>query len=149
MAFSQKTWVSRQSEYPNRRRLTKSDGTTEIVTVERLEGTVSKEGDAFSDENMNDLEQRVADEFDTLNDSLTNETPRFYSIVGAKTDEYGQVFISSSNVYVTGVSCSTNDTYVDKVWRNTYGIWYALIKTKSTDEILANASVNIGFTMHD
>lgn len=63
MAFEQKTWTDRLSEYPNRRQLTKSDGTTEIVEVARLEGTISQEGDAFSAENMNDLEQRVADGF--------------------------------------------------------------------------------------
>ena len=70
MAFEQKTWTDRLSEYPNRRQLTKSDGTTEIVEVARLEGTISQEGDAFSAENMNDLEQRVADEFATQNETL-------------------------------------------------------------------------------
>ena len=67
MAFSKKTWLDRIAEYPTRRRLKKSDGTDEIVTVSREEGAISQEGDAFSAENMNDLEERVANEFDSLN----------------------------------------------------------------------------------
>ena len=46
--FTKKTWKNRMSEYPTRRRLTKENGTTELVTVARSEGTVSQEGDAFS-----------------------------------------------------------------------------------------------------
>lgn len=60
MAFTKKTWTDRLVEYPSRRQLTKTDGTTEIVDVARSEGTVSQEGDAFSAENMNDLENRIA-----------------------------------------------------------------------------------------
>lgn len=59
MGFTKKTWKDRVSEYPNRRRLVKTDGTTEIVTVEREEGSVSVEGDAFDAETMNDLEDRI------------------------------------------------------------------------------------------
>lgn len=70
MAFSKKTWLDRIAEYPTRRRLKKSDGTDEIVTVSREEGAISQEGDAFSAENMNDLEERVANEFDSLNIKL-------------------------------------------------------------------------------
>ena len=66
MSFTKKTWTDRISEYPTRRTLTKEDGTTEIVTVTREEGTISQEGDAYSAANMNDLEQRVADGFSTL-----------------------------------------------------------------------------------
>ena len=61
MAFKQKTWTDRVSEYPTRRILTKEDGSTEVVSVARAEGEISKEGDAFNAENMNDLEQRVGD----------------------------------------------------------------------------------------
>lgn len=63
MAFNQKTWKDRVTEYPSRRTLTKTDGSTEIVNVARSEGTVSEEGDAFSAKNMNDLEQRISDTF--------------------------------------------------------------------------------------
>lgn len=59
MGFEKKTWKQRLSEYPTRRRLIYADGSTETVDVERLEGTISQEGDAFSEENMNDLEERI------------------------------------------------------------------------------------------
>lgn len=60
MGFVTKTWKDRITEYPTRRKLTRSDGSTETVTVERNEGTVSQEGDAFNAETMNDLEARIA-----------------------------------------------------------------------------------------
>lgn len=75
MAFEQKTWKDRVAEFINRRVLTKEDGTTELVTVARSEGQISTEGDAFNAETMNDLEQRIADEFSSLNDSLTEKVP--------------------------------------------------------------------------
>jgi hypothetical protein len=59
MSYTSKTWEDRISEYPNRRTLTKEDNTTEIVLVERNEGSISKEGSAFSEEEMNDLESRI------------------------------------------------------------------------------------------
>ena len=72
MAFSLKTWVNRISEYPNRRKLTHEDGSTELVTVARAEGQISAEGNAFSAEEMNDLENRIKGGFDEVNRSLTN-----------------------------------------------------------------------------
>ncbi len=60
MAFVQKNWVDRISEYPNRRTI--NDGNvTKQVTVGRDEGTITEAGDAFNASNMNDLEQRIAD----------------------------------------------------------------------------------------
>ena len=60
MAFVQKTWKDRISEYPTRRTI--NDGTlVRVVTVGRDEGTITEAGDAFNASNMNDLEQRIAD----------------------------------------------------------------------------------------
>lgn len=70
MAFVKKTWKDRIAEFPTRRRLTKEDNTSELVTVAREEGTLSQEGDAFSAENMNDLENRIDAEFTELNGKL-------------------------------------------------------------------------------
>lgn len=71
MAFAKKTWKDRIAEFPTRRRLTKEDNTSELVTVAREEGTLSQEGDAFSAENMNDLENRIDAEFTAVNGNLT------------------------------------------------------------------------------
>ena len=73
MGFNLKTWVNRISEYPTRRKLTKSDGSTELVTVERAEGQVSQEGNAFSADEMNDLEKRISEGFDELNSDLDDK----------------------------------------------------------------------------
>lgn len=71
MAFAKKTWKDRIAEFPTRRRLTKEDNTSELVTVAREEGTLSQEGDAFSAENMNDLESRIDAEFTEVNGKLS------------------------------------------------------------------------------
>lgn len=72
MGFTKKTWKNRIAEYINRRLLTNEDGSTELVTVARDEGTISQEGDAFNAANMNDLEDRIEAEFNEINQSLTN-----------------------------------------------------------------------------
>ena len=66
MAFNKKTWKDRVAEFINRRLLTKEDGSTDLVTVARSEGTISVEGDAFNAETMNDLEDRVEAAFNEL-----------------------------------------------------------------------------------
>lgn len=70
MAFVKKTWKNRIAEYINRRLLTNEDGSTNLVTVARDEGTISQEGDAFNAANMNDLEDRIESEFNEINQSL-------------------------------------------------------------------------------
>lgn len=70
MGFIKKIWKDRISEFPTRRSLTKTDGTSELVTVSRSEGMISEEGDAFSAENMNDFENRVANGFSELTEKM-------------------------------------------------------------------------------
>lgn len=82
MAFSLKTWVNRISEYPNRRKLTHEDGSTELVTVARAEGQISAEGNAFSAEEMNDLENRIKGGFEEVTKSLVKHSHTWDSITG-------------------------------------------------------------------
>ena len=71
MAFVTKTWKDRLVEYAGRRRIKNvATGEETLVDVSRSEGTVSQAGDAFSAANMNNLEQRIKEEFDTVNSSL-------------------------------------------------------------------------------
>lgn len=95
MAFSLKTWVNRISEYPNRRKLTHEDGSTELVTVARAEGQISAEGNAFSAEEMNDLENRIKGGFDEVNQSLTelNEGSVRFSTFEGTVDNWGSIGI--------------------------------------------------------
>lgn len=73
MGFTKKTWKNRIAEYINRRLITKEDGSTELVTVARDEGTISQEGDAFNAANMNDLEDRIEAEFNEVTQSLQDQ----------------------------------------------------------------------------
>lgn len=86
MAFVKKTWKDRIAEFPTRRRLTKSNGDSELVTVAREEGTLSQEGDAFSAENMNDLESRVDDAISEINSNLNWN--HIDTVIGANTISY-------------------------------------------------------------
>lgn len=72
MGFTKKTWKNRIAEHINRRLITMEDGSTNLVTVARNEGTISQEGDAFNAANMNDLEDRIEAEFNEVTQSLTN-----------------------------------------------------------------------------
>lgn len=60
MAFERKIWKSRQSEHPNRRKLTAAGNEGEY-DVERAEGLILEDGDPFDQDTMNDLEGRIAD----------------------------------------------------------------------------------------
>ena len=71
MAFVTKTWKDRLVEYAGRRKLKNvATGEEILMDVSRSEGTVNQAGDAFSATNMNDLEQRIKTEFDSVNSSL-------------------------------------------------------------------------------
>jgi len=60
MAFTKKEWKNRVSDNPYRRKLTPvGGGDAYLVDVQRNEGTILQEGDAFSAANMNDLEDRI------------------------------------------------------------------------------------------
>lgn len=73
MAFVTKVWKDRLVEYAGRRKLTNvATGEELLVDVSRSEGTVNQAGDAFSATNMNNLEQRIKNEFDNVNESLAN-----------------------------------------------------------------------------
>lgn len=71
MAFVKKTWKNRQSEYPNRRRLTDESGNSQLYMIFREEGAIAEEGDAFSAENMNDLETRVAEALTAIKEAFS------------------------------------------------------------------------------
>ena len=70
MAFEKKKWEDRLVEFPGRRRLVDVDtGKEYVMDVSREEGLVTKVGDAFSGNNMNGLEERIADGFNECPES--------------------------------------------------------------------------------
>ena len=83
MAFVTKTWKDRLVEYAGRRKIKNvATGEETLVDVSRSEGTVSQAGDAFSAANMNNLEQRIKNEFDTVNSSLESQPDFVYDSTG-------------------------------------------------------------------
>lgn len=89
MGFVTKTWKDRLVEFSGRRKLKNVSTNEEIIyDVSRSEGTIMQVGDQFSAENMNNLEQRIKTEFDSVNSSLkdsnTNESFNFGSLNGVR-----------------------------------------------------------------
>nr|DAY51228.1 MAG TPA: hypothetical protein [Caudoviricetes sp.] len=96
-----KIWKNRTTEFPTRRTLMKEDGSSEIVTVTRNEGTVSEEGDAFDADTMNNLEERIDAGFTEVNGKLIIKDVAVkvltgYSFIGDAFCENGVTRISGS-----------------------------------------------------
>lgn len=126
MAFVKKTWKDRLTEFAGRRQLTRVSGDpngTMVVDVTRAEGTVSQAGDAFSSANMNDLEQRIADEFTQLyseipnipqmtpvnvNKSFTSSTSFAYTGISVKIPEKSYYIVTFSFGYSTNAPTSVS-----------------------------------------
>lgn len=112
MGFTKKTWKNRIAEYINRRLITMEDGSTNLVTVARDEGTISQEGDAFNAVNMNDLEDRIEAGFEDVSQSLTNINT-VWKLIGSATaknkiefdaSEYKELYIAV-RPYAAGCNC--------------------------------------------
>jgi hypothetical protein len=140
MAFSKKTWLDRIAEYPTRRRLKKSDGTDEIVTVSREEGAISQEGDAFSAANMNDLEDRVANEFDALNIKLDGKQPASTAITTNNISDQSVKYATSA-----GSASAATKAYQDGNGANIASTY--LKGTQNNSRFLNRPSVNVDGTI--
>ena len=135
MAFAKKTWKDRIAEFPTRRRLTKEDNTSELVTVAREEGTLSQEGDAFSAENMNDLENRIDAEFTEVNGNLDKKLSFAAINSGGSLSANTAKEFSISNV-------------VDIIFYflNYGGKYYTLTSLLNTDGCCTNGIITINYT---
>lgn len=120
MAFNKKTWKDRVAEFINRRLLTKEDGSTDLVTVARSEGTISVEGDAFNAETMNDLEDRVEAAFNELNTNLSSivivKSVKIYAATSIGAGEGAEIYFSVPTVKnykcVLGIGGTSSNNYV-------------------------------------
>lgn len=102
MAFVTKEWKDRLVEFAGRRKLKNvTSGAETVFDVSRSEGAVSQAGDAFSAANMNNLEQRIKKEFDTVNGSLNGKA--------SKSSDLGNCtfYQSGSDFYVRGADSVT------------------------------------------
>lgn len=108
MGFVTKTWKDRLVEFSGRRKLKNVSTNEEIIyDVSRSEGTIMQVGDQFSAENMNNLEQRIKTEFDSVNSSLDDckiisegegENTKYYLQKGA--DTASKKLLGKSTLYI-------------------------------------------------
>lgn len=126
MAFKKKTWIDRMVEFAGRRKITNvSTSAAQIIDVERAEGAVSQEGDAFSAENMNDLEKRISDAFadvpsgykiadnDTTNNSEFLATARVAYEHGLEIDALSRdLSAMNDNGAITGMDAREDGVYI-------------------------------------
>ena len=98
MSFISKLWKDRVSDYPNKRKLTKEDGTSETVTVERAEGDIVVAGDAFNAENMNDLETRIQNGFNAVEQAQTELTEKLNSLHFGSSNQTNYVTVNLSEI---------------------------------------------------
>lgn len=153
MAFVTKTWKDRMVEYAGRRKLKNvATGEEVLMDVSRSEGTVSQAGDAFSAANMNNLEQRIKKEFDTVNSSLANGRVQLVvnenGSLGYKLDGADTVFPFSNglNAIVTvrsvnTVYSSTGEKYYDTLLDTQFTIKNG--KVEST-KVITNIGTSVG-----
>ena len=130
MAYTQKIWKNRQSEYPNRRVLTPT-GNADEYDVARSEGVVVEEGDLLDADNLNDLESRIKAGFEEKADIDTGiqlYTHSSGTLTGSGTN--GRVKATKTATYtsftINGTSYSVRageDTSVDFV----SGVWYTFV----------------------
>ena len=111
-AWAKKVWKDRKTEYPTRRTLTKTDGSQEIVTVERKEGNVSQEGDAFSAANMNDLEERIDAGFADVTRKLSHNKIRIATIKHTVNSSGNLSEVSTYDYDASGIIRTSNYGYI-------------------------------------
>ncbi len=147
MAFQKKTWADRIAEFITRRTLTYEDNTTAVVTVERNEGEVSQTGDAFSAENMNDLENRINDAFTEINTNLSDSiTALSAADVKSATLSGNTLYLKNSNgVNICSVNLGTlSISAIKQVSKGTASVYTA----EGSGTVTTRKTVNVGHSIN-
>lgn len=139
--FLRKIWKRRIVEYPGRRRL---DDTSqpEVYDVSRAEGNIIQEGDGFTADNMNDLEERIDSFASELNENFASSmknainidtiSPGVYWINGFNTEHTGTVPFTSVHYVLIGRGTTGQcDTQIAFPYKNDK------IKIRHRDSILS------------
>lgn len=84
--FEKRTYTNRQSQYPGRRKFTPT-GIENVYEVERQEGEITDPGTAFDADTLNDIEQRVYNGFNLLDDTDISITDTDNIFTGTKLNE--------------------------------------------------------------
>lgn len=102
ITFNKKSWKSRISEHPTRRRLTIVDQSLSysLVDVARDEGTIEQVGDTFDKSTMDDMENRIENIAITAQaecDGLQEQIDNLPSLVDVKEKDIGWKEIGTPN----------------------------------------------------
>ena len=126
ITFNKKSWQSRVSEHPTRRRLTIVDQSLSysLVDVAREEGTVEQVGDTFDKSTMDDLENRIDNIRITAQaecDGLQTQIDNLPSLDEAKAVDIGHK-----------ETCSTNTPLGGSVRVNPFELYNGTVAYKTT-----------------
>lgn len=153
MSYTRKTWVDRVSEYPTRRILTDtSTGTSQQVTVQRSEGTVTTNGDSFDAETMNDFEGRIASAFTTDQAAIGNlsllETEDKDSLVEAINEVKGDIpqNVPRNLSDLNDTDITIADTYPFLMWDSNTSKWVAAEVTAAEVAYTPTSTMPSGYT---
>lgn len=136
MAFKTKEWKDRNVEYPGRRKLTEVSGEENVFTVTREEGAITEQGDAFSAENMNDLEDRINDGFNGVINDISGILPT----ITVHADSEVTLSCGETEIVVTPVD------KVAKVSLSTKGTWLVSNEGKSyTVDVIDCGNYEVNF----
>lgn len=148
MAFVTKTWKDRLVEFSGRRKLKNVSTNEEIIyDVSRSEGTIMQVGDQFSAENMNNLEQRIKTEFDSVNSSLNGcsfeqEGNNFY-IIGA---DAARKKLGSVTLYIRATSSYVSDSNLSRKLVLEISTDNKTWKTVASNQFKADVSRSVAYT---
>lgn len=148
MAFVTKTWKDRLVEFSGRRKLKNVSTNEEIIyDVSRSEGTIMQVGDQFSAENMNNLEQRIKTEFDSVYSSLNGcsfeqEGNNFY-IIGA---DAVRKKLGSVTLYIRATSSYVSDSNLSRKLVLEISTDNKTWKTVATNQFKADVSRTVAYT---
>ena len=148
MAFVTKTWKDRLVEFSGRRKLKNVSTNEEIIyDVSRSEGTIMQVGDQFSAENMNNLEQRIKTEFDSVISSLNGcsfeqEGNSFY-IIGA---DAVRKKLGSVTLYIRATSSYVSDSNLSRKLVLEISTDNKTWKTVASNQFKADVSRSVAYT---
>lgn len=148
MGFVTKTWKDRLVEFSGRRKLKNVSTNEEIIyDVSRSEGTIMQVGDQFSAENMNNLEQRIKTEFDSVNSSLNGcsfeqEGNSFY-IIGA---DAVRKKLGSVTLYIRATSSYVSDSNLSRKLVLEISTDNKTWKTVASNQFKADVSRSVAYT---
>ena len=128
ISFLRKLWKDGVSEYPSRRLLVNVDsGEQTLVNVEKSVGMVSQEGDPWNAENMNGLEGRIEEGFNSVKTEMQTSLTSLENRTKAYTDSAKTGAVATSKNYTDYEIARYNNNIsrlLNLQWTRMTHLWY-------------------------